>query len=67
MHVEISVAPVLLLNVPTGHKEHTRDDVAACVELYVPAGQDVHCEEPGVSLNVPFGQAGQLTELPMTI
>ena len=60
------VAPVLLLNVPEGHKEHVRDDVAASVELYVPAGQYVHREEPGVSLKVPLGQAVQLTELPVT-
>ena len=61
------VAPVLLLNVPEGHKEHVRDDVAASVELYVPAGQDVHRKEPGLSLYVPLGQAVQLTELPTTV
>jgi len=60
------VAPVLLLNVPKGHKEHAREDVAASVELYVPAGQYVHREEPGVSLKVPLGQAVQLTKLPVT-
>jgi hypothetical protein len=66
VQVEKLVAPVLLLNVPKGHKEHAREDVAASVELYVPDGQYAHREEPGVSLKVPLGQAVQLTELSAT-
>ncbi len=61
------VAPVLLLNVPEGHKEHVRDDVAASVELYVPDGQYAHRKEPGLSLYVPLGQAVQLMELPTAV
>lgn len=45
-----SAAPVLLLNVPTGHGRHTLGDAPATVELNVPDGHNVHFEAPGVSL-----------------
>jgi len=50
------IAPVIELNVPTGHPTH---DVDPVVLLYVPAPQLVQLDAPVDVVNVPTGQVKQ--------